>query len=57
MKLRPLHISIYRAIELLHMGVGRQMALRIANRLEKEGNDYKDLARRIRQGRYKQVGR
>lgn len=55
MKLRPLHISVFRAIELLHRGVNRYMALRIAKRLEYEGDKYKNLVRRIREGRYGQV--
>ena len=55
MKLRPLHISVFRAIELLHRGVSHYMALRIAKRLEYEGDKYKDVVRRIRQGRDRQV--
>lgn len=55
MDIRPLHISVPRAIELLLKGVSRYTALRIAKRLEYEGDKYKNLVRRIREGRFGQV--
>lgn len=48
-KIKPLHISVYRALELIARGgLSDNFKLRIATRLEREGSGFLKIAERLR---------